>query len=297
MGFSAEILADSLAPSGHRLTTFEVTYPRCIHSKIMTHRLLSRNAASSRAIPVEKMIARVIDDPFIPIHWGKNQKGMQADQELTSEEKEKAFRTWLSARNEAVLHAGTLTAMGLHKQIVNRLLEPWMWITVIISATEWTNFFALRCHPDAEPHFQKIAWMMKSEYDASKPRTMKLGEAHLPLIHVEDYDLVELLARDLILKDQSSFSPVILKIIASALLEQVSVGRCARVSYLTHDGKRDLAADIELHDRLKSSNPGHWSPFEHVAHALDDDTRSGNFIGWKQYRKKFETEHVGGVRP
>jgi thymidylate synthase ThyX len=275
MAFAAKILADSLAPSGKRLTTFEVTYPRCIHSEIMTHRMLSKNAASSRAIPSEKLIARVMEDPFIPETWGKNQKGMQADVELTREEQARALDEWLTARNSAVGHARNLLALGLHKQIVNRIIEPFMWITIIVSATEWSNFFGLRVHPDAEPHFQKIARMMLVLYNESTPNKLDEGEWHVPLISNEDR--IDLGGID---------------------LAKVSVGRCARVSYLTHDGRRDFYEDIALHDRLMNANPGHWSPFEHVAQAgVDPNLRSGNFTGWRQYRKTFGHEHIGGRMP
>jgi thymidylate synthase ThyX len=280
MGYSARILADSLAPCGKRLTTFEITYPRMIHSELMTHRMLSRNSASSRAIPTAKMIEQVLRDPVLPIWWGKNQSGMQAKEELTGQELEWTKQEWLAARDKAVEEAIALNRLGLHKQIANRLLEPWMWITVIVSATEWDNFFHLRCHPDAQPEIQKIAYMMHGLYLANKPVDVPIDMWHLPLIRQEDYE--ELYVGK----------------ISMANLVRVSVGRCARVSYLTHDGKRDLIADIELCSRLSSS--GHWSPFEHVAQAVgetDVRLRYGNFIGWKQYRKTFEDEHYGGRMP
>lgn len=279
MAFSARILADSIAPSGRRLTTFEATYPRCIHSELMTHRMLSKNAASSRAIPSEKLIQRVLDDPFVPIEWGTNQKGMQSGAELTAGEQAAARSIWLRGRDEGVAKARTLLELGLHKQIVNRIIEPWMWITIIVSATEWSNFFGLRCHKDAEPHFQKIAGMMKTLYDASTPRQCQRGEWHLPLWGF-DGDGAE----------TYHFSPVDPESVA----RRVAVGRCARVSYLTHAGQRDLREDVALHDRLVNANPGHWSPFEHVARAEADSRRSGNFFGWTQYRKLFEAEHIGG---
>jgi thymidylate synthase ThyX len=309
MAFAAKILADSVGPSGKRLTTFEVQYPRCIHSEIMTHRMLSKNAASSRAIPSEKLIQRVMDDPFIPIHWGKNQKGMQAEVELTLEEQDSARFGWLAARDEAVGNAKSLLALGLHKQIVNRVIEPWMWITIIVSATEWSNFFGLRCHKDAEPHFQKIAGMMLALYTTSTPAVLKAGEYHLPLVFSEDMEAAKVITRDRLMNDRATKginiepgSPVF-EIILRRVLAEVSVGRCARVSYLTHDGRRDLREDIALFERLKNANPGHWSPFEHVGIAEGSmvstglQGRSGNFFGWRQFRKTFEQEHIGGPMP
>lgn len=260
----AKILADSVC-NGHRLTTFECTFPRVILAEFNTHRMISRNAASSRAIPVEKMIQRVIDDPFIP-DFRLNQKGMQAGELLDEFGAEQAVRDWLSARDKMVAVATNMHGLNIHKQYINRLLEPWMWATVIASATDWANFFHLRCDPAAEPSFQKLALIMRDQYESHEPRRLTRNEAHLPL--VGDIDEGWLISE----------------------VCQISVGRCARVSYLTHDGKRDPVADIELCKRLAES--GHWSPFEHAARAMDDDAYYGNFQGWKQFRKELDNENV-----
>lgn len=269
---SAKILLDSMSPSGCRLTTWELTYPRFIHSEFMTHRAISRNAASSRAIPIEKMIERVMTKPARPVWWGKNQSGMQAYEEVDEETQGAAILDWNAARNDAVKWARKLAALGLHKQIVNRVLEPWMHITVIATATDWENFFHLRCAEDAEPNFRALARQMRDLYRAGPlPSMSAVGEWHLPLTTPEDV--------------QACGSGDA----GAELLCKLSVGRCARVSYLTHDGKRDLQADFDLHDRLSTS--GHWSPFEHVAQAREDQAYSGNFRGWTQYRKMFPTEN------
>lgn len=276
MAFMAKILADSAHPyTPSRLTTMELTYPRIIHSEFMTHRQFSRNAASSRAIPIEKMLKRIQEDPFIPIVWGTNKPGMVAG--AAHEDSVRCEEVWLDARNEAVAHARTLNSMGIHKQTVNRIIEPWMWITVIATAVDhgWENFFKLRCAPDAEPHIQRIAYMARDVMDAATPKTLKMEEHHLPLI---GFPGDEALAR--------------------SELRPVSVARCARVSYLTHDGQRDIAADIGLFERLKNS--GHWSPFEHVAAPADfmyrnrwpQDRKVSNFgQEWVQYRKEFQDEY------
>jgi thymidylate synthase ThyX len=264
--FSAKILADSVSPHGFRLTTFELTFPRVILAEFNTHRMISRNAASSRAIPTEKLIQRVVDDPFIP-EFRANQKGMQAGDALDKDDSATATRAWLNARDEAVARAKQMHGWNIHKQYINRLLEPWMWCTVIASATDWANLFHLRCSPEAEPSFNRVATMARELYESSEPAQLGLAEYHLPLIFEED-------RRELGLHD----------------LVKVSVGRCARVSYLTHDGKRDHAADIELHDRLAKS--GHWSPFEHQASAMNCSAYIGNFKGWHQYRKLFDSENV-----
>lgn len=251
----------------------EVTLPRIVLAELNTHRMFSRNSASSRAIPVEKMLKRVEEDPFIPVFWGKNQSGMQASQELSdvidvdgTSPRERALNEWLKARDNAVISVRRLQLpdIDLHKQIANRILEPWLYHTVIISSTEWDNWDALRMHKDAQPEIRKSAVMMKEIRDASKPVKLKDDQWHLPL--VTDYDkLVE-----------TGFT--------SEDICLISVGRCARVSYLTHDGRRDPKADIDL--AVKLQNSGHMSPFEHVA-------RPATMIDWRD--KLLRTSGVSGV--
>jgi thymidylate synthase ThyX len=272
MAFSARVLLDSRAPSGARLTTLEVRYPRFIHSEMMTHRAFSRNAASSRAIPIKKMIAAVREEPALPVYWGRNQTGMSAREAIAPEVETQARAEWHAALDDALRHAERLAAkdIDLDKQLVNRLLEPFAWITVIVTATEWSNFFTQRCHPDAQPEIKHIADMMLAAYRASTPAAVALGRWHLPLIQDDERELPD---------DE---------------LCKLSVARCARVSYLTHDGKRDRAKDLELFDRLVDGGAnGHWSPFEHVATpAADAAAHSANFIGWQQFRKRFPQEHA-----
>lgn len=269
MAYSTNVLADSVNESGGRLTTLEVTFPRMVLAEFNTHRILSRNSASSRAIPVKKQLQRVKDDPFIPVHWGANQAGMQADAELSEADKNRALAEWLTARDSAVGHAERLLDIGLHKQIVNRILEPYMWHTVIVSGTEWRNFFALRANPQAQPEIRIAAELMQAAMSDSEPKLLGDNEWHLPLVQEDEQEW----ARENV-----------------DLAIKVSVGRCARVSYLTHDGVRSFDKDIELHDRLISS--GHMSPAEHVATPgwKGDPEWSGNFYGWMQYRKSIRNE-------
>lgn len=262
MAYACRIELDSISTSGDRLTTFVVTYPRFVHSEMLTHRMFSRNSSSSRAIPTEKLIEQVMTDPVMPVWWGKNQAGMQAREELEGDARVDAETEWLHARNSALHRALALQKIGVHKQIANRILEPWMWITVIISATTYDNFFKLRCHPDAQPELRHIAEMMKTAYEQNVPTKIIEFGWHLPFLNVEDGRLK----------------------INDAI--KLSVARCARVSYLTHDGKRDIEADLKLYDRLAES--GHWSPFEHVAQALYSSIPVGNFQGWEQYRHKIQ---------
>jgi thymidylate synthase ThyX len=272
MAFSARVLLDSRSPSGARLTTLEVRYPRFIHSEMMTHRVFSRNAASSRAIPIKKMIAAAREDPALPVYWGRNQTGMSAREAVAPDVEARAREEWHAALADALRHAERLAAqdIDLHKQLVNRLLEPFAWITVIITATEWANFFTQRCHPDAQPEIKHIAEMMLAEYRASAPQPVALGRWHLPLIQDDERSLPD------------------------EFLCKLSVARCARVSYLTHDGKRDHDKDIELYERLLGGGAnGHWSPFEPVATPAPDAAQhSANFTGWEQYRKRFPEEHA-----
>src|SRR5215469_16907494 len=182
MGYSARVLLDSRSPAGVRLVTLEVTFPRFVLSEFNTHRVLSRNSASSRAIPTSKLIERVESDPVLPLAWGRNQKGMSASDVLTDEEEEDAKRIWLSARDAAVEHARKLMELKVHKQELNRVLEPFLWHTVIVTATEWDNFFTLRCAPNAQPEIRAAALKMREAMEGSKPSPVPYGEWHLPLV-------------------------------------------------------------------------------------------------------------------
>jgi thymidylate synthase ThyX len=294
MAFSVNIIADSVSQAGKRLTTLTATYPRFVHAEVMTHRDRERNAASSRAIPWRKMKDMILTEPVIPIRWGAEQKGMQAGDEIPQRMQELAEYLWLQARDWSVYYADLIHNIGktyadrypahaqpgdedirIHKSLPNRLTEPWMWITVVMTATEWENFYRLRCHPDAEIHFQKIANMIRDARAASTPVVLKDGEWHLPFIQDDE-------------KADSNLDIEVLK--------QASVARSARVSYLTHEGVRSIAKDLDTFERLANgSGFGHWSPHGHVACAMEDeDFRSGPFVGWRQFRKDFINENVPG---
>lgn len=261
-GFGARVLTDSVSPAGVRLTTLEVCFPRFVLSEFNTHRAFSRNSASSRAVPTNKMIERVLESPAMPVEWGVNKPGMSASEALAPDRSEEARARWLRARDSAVEHVRELQKFNVHKQIVNRLLEPFMWHTVIVSATEWDNFFALRCAPSAQPEIRVAAEHMREALDASRPSPVLPGQWHVPLILEDERDV-----------------PI-------EQLRKISAARCARVSYLTHDGKRDLQKDVELCERLLAER--HLSPFEHVATPCDDAAFHGNFRGWMQMRAAIE---------
>lgn len=261
----AEIIADSISPGGSRVTTFVLTYPRFIHSEVMTHRVFSRNAASSRAIPIDKIIEQVRTNPAMPIRWGKNGKGMQDHGRFEDETDIMACElNWRAAAIRAVESAIVLRDAGLHKQIVNRVLEPFVWMTTLVTATEWENFYSLRLHKDAQPEFQHLAHLMLKEYLAHSPQVKDWGEWHIPFGDKmpEDADLATQL--------------------------KIATARAARISYLTFDRNHSVDKDIELHDALASS--GHWSPFEHACRATRA-ARAGNFQRWEQYRHTFDGEN------
>lgn len=272
----ARVVADSVSRAGVRLTTMELRYPRFIHSELMTHRVFSRNAASSRAIPVARMLAQVTDDPALPVHWGADRPGMQAREELDGPARASALSCWLAARDQAVERVRELLALGLHKQVANRLLEPWQWIVTLVTATDWDNFYALRDHPDAQPEMQGLAAAMLAAHNGSVPAVVELGGWHLPYVaQANELDARAVYAAHQAFPDRT----------AMACGLACSVARCARVSILRHDGQApDPEADVRLHDRLLAA--GHMSPFEHQATPQNPPLeRSGNLLGWNQYRK------------
>lgn len=279
---AAKIIADSQDVEGStRLTTFELTYPRFIHSEFMTHRCFSRNAASSRAIPVEKMYASVQSEPAKPIRWGKNQKGMQDGGELDKATAAVADQVWLYARERAAGFACELSSMGVHKQIANRLIEPFSHITVIATSEMQglMNLFNQRLHPAAMPEFQELARRMAEAWVESKPRV---------LIEKPRYSGFDNL--DWHIPYDRPDSPWTIQDRLAA-----SSGKCARVSYLTREEKT-FAEDVDLSNRLIRS--GHWSPFEHCAALLSDGLGGSNFgPNWLQYRHTFKEQCVkwGGV--
>lgn len=256
----AKVVGDSIAHTGKRITTLQLKYPRFIHSEFMTHRQFSRNASSSRAIPIAKMIEQVRNDPAMPVEWGSNKPGMQAGEQV--EHLDRVKLSWRMAAHEAANRAEILERFGLHKQIVNRVLEPFQWMHTIVTATEWANFFSLRDHADAQPEIAVLARSVRAAMQLSTPQERSV---HLPYISPEEFLMY----------------PVEGALMASA-------ARCARVSYLNHDGTApNWMRDLDLAAKLLNSR--HMSPFEHQARAAETATTpSGNFLGWHQHRKWIE---------
>lgn len=272
MSYHAEIVADSINPWGERLTTFSVRYPRYIHSEVMTHRQFSRNASSSRAIPVERFVAWVQEDPAMPLEYRQNQRGMQGGTFMSPEDQAACEADILALRDHSIEVVKRLSERGLHKQNANRYLEPWHHISVLISATNFANFFSLRIHPDAQPEVRETALHMLQAYRASSPKPLVRGEWHLPYVGRNPMDTL----------------------LSTENQRKVSVARCARVSYNNHDGSApDPIRDVTLHDDLVGKAPLHASPAEHQAVVSQETGDGGNFGGhWKQYRKTLPQEVV-----
>lgn len=256
----ARIVADSVNKNGNRITTFELEYHRFIHSELMTHRLFSRNAMSSRAVPVSKMIEQVRNNPATPIHWGKNQAGMQADNVLMDKSLDNAKRQWRQSAIYAASQAEVMSNIGAHKQIVNRLLEPFQMMKTVLTATEFDNFFWLRCDPDAQPEIQELANCMFEAMNQSQPEVLESEQWHTPYVeHVfkggkfETYCLTD--------EDDN-----IIKLLTEEEAKAISASCCAQVSYRTLNNTYEKAMDI--YSKLASGRKVHASPFENVAKAM-----------------------------
>lgn len=268
MSFWATVVADSVRTDGKRLTTLQLRYPRFIHSEFMTHRVFSRNASSSRAIPVSKILAGLEADPVVPIDFGRNGKGMQAHGSLDEDTQAKAREIWLEGMRHAVETARKLAELGVHKQHANRVTEPYSWINVVVTSTKFQNFYELRDSRHAQPEIVKLAQDIRKAIAASRPRTLGEGDWHLPYVTSEE-----------------------IKSLPSGHCLKASVARCARVSYALHDGTAtDLSKDSALYDDLFYQR--HFSPFEHQATPdLWFRGMGGNLgSGWTQYRKTLPNE-------
>lgn len=294
MTIKATVIQDS-THMGKRITTFELEYPRFIHAELMTHRQFSRNAASSRAIPIEKMISHVVENPAAPIHWGANQPGMQAKQELGELAKFNAKTIWQLAVDSAISWAKELSSTGAHKQIANRITEPFQTMKTIVTATEWDNWFWLREHPDAQPEIHELARCMREAMESSTPLTLNPGEWHVPYVERHRWDTV---------------GPVYYAIsgvqVTLEEAQMISASCCAQVSYRKTDDSLEKARMV--YSRLVDSEPVHASPVEHQATPMDSPRTylgdsheawetgvthldrkghfwSGNFKGWIQFRQ------------
>lgn len=275
---SVKIVADSISPSGIRIITFELEYPRIIHSELMTHRLLSRNAMSSRAIPIKKMIEQVQQNPAMPVRFGKNQPGMQDAGEHSAQlgDGYSAEEWWKLAGLSAARFAAEFADAGYHKQIANRLLEPYQRMKTVVTATDWNNFFWLRVDPDADPTIYELAKAMKEASDNSIPDPLEPGQWHTPYVdHVygfEDIDDKECAVFEGYCVLDEENKPVMLTL-EEALA--VSASCCAQVSYRVLNTSKEKALDI--YGKLVSGNKVHASPFEHQATPMISEYSSSGY--------------------
>lgn len=277
--FDVKVIADSVSKeSGKRLVTLQMLYPRFIHSEFLTHRMFSRNSSSSRAIDVERMLKDVSDNPAIPVSFAREKSGMQGGEEITGEDRTLSELIWKEAAKSACSYAEVLMKIGVHKQVTNRLLEPFQHMRTILTATEFDNFFKLRIDDAADPNIRTLAELMRDAIGGSEPVVRSGREPedsinwHLP--YVTDSE-----------REETRDNPLFLCALSSA--------RCARVSYNNHDGTAPSPEkDTRLHNRLLTN--GHLSPHEHQGVPIVDGSRVNNLIGWIPYRAFVET---GMIKP
>lgn len=267
---TANVVQDSYS-NGVRITTLELEYPRFIHAEVLTHRQLSRNSASSRAVPVDDMLALVHANPAEPVWWGKTQSGMQAWEEIDDPSVAEAY--WNAARYSALDYAETLKDLNLHKQIVNRITEPFQMIRVVVTATEFSNFFELRDHEDAQPEIRALAKAMGRAMQESKPMKLLPGDWHVPYVTRTQDAAGQVFYGDEVVLDR-----------ASAKL--VSASCCAQVSYRRADKSLEKAERIA--QRLLQARPWHASPFEHQATPM----RGGSFLDIQQGVTHMDTHNT-----
>lgn len=269
--YAAEVLADSVSLDDVRLTTLWVTFPRFILAEVNTHRMLSRNSNSSRAIPPERQVDKVRTNPFVPETFNRRVKGMGVGDPLARKDAAVARSTWLSAAEFACDHAQRLLELDCDKSRINRLLEPFLWHSAVISATEWANFFALRDHPAAQPEFQIVAALMREAMAASEPEPLPYDHWHLPA--VSDFERIE--------GHETDWDR----------LKLVSAGRLARWSSYDKTDHDDADAAVARAESLIANF--HMSPTEHQARPARAraDVFYGNFRGWVQFRKEIPNEH------
>lgn len=263
---TATVICDTVC-DGVRLVSVECVYPRIIHAEVLRHRVFSNSVSSSRATPVATLVK---DCTYTPRYWTLNQPGMVGKEGATEDQIAFAVLQWNSARAEAIVRAQELARHGFHKQHVNRLLEPFSFVRHLITATEWENFFALRLAPDADPVIQDLARAFAS---AMAGITVNESSIHVPYVTPEEIDAL-----------------------GYDLAQRVSAARCARVSYMKHDGRKPtVEEDLALFERLAKSK--HWSPMEHTATFVDADVRFANFQGWRSLRYEMDpltnTAHAG----
>jgi hypothetical protein len=298
---SATVICDSVNANGIRMTTLELEYPRFILAELNTHRMLSKNSASSRAIPAQRMRELIKEQPATPTSWGRNRSGMSANTELDEATATSCRNIWQAALATQCAYHSQLEYNQLHKQIANRLLEPWQMVKSVVSGTEWANLLYLRDHADAQPEFAELAQCIRSCLNTSSAQLLLPGEWHLPYVdtHRGVDNTLQYCSND--------------EIVPLETARMISASCCAQVSYRRTDTGIDKAQQIFY--KLIESDPPHCSPVEHQATPLhtphgrgiynENHTHwqagvthmdakcqlwSGNLRGWVQFRKLLPRE-------
>lgn len=290
MGISAEVIQYSkCALTGKEIVTFELVYPRMVHAEFLTHRMFSRNAASSRAIPIAKVIEMVRTAPAMPSHWGRNQPGMQAREELTGFERDAVQELWIDAAFSAADIAEQMDALGAHKQVANRIMEPFQWMKVVLTYTEGANWYWLRDHVDADPTIAELARKMWTAISDKTPFEIHPGEWHVPYVNrVRTAGGLKYLTEIYVSDDNFESQWLTLD---QALA--VSSSCCAQVSYRTLD--LSLSKAEMIYGRLVESEPVHASPFEHQATPMviyNPSNMKNEFKDWVNIIEGFEQKGV-----
>lgn len=306
-GFKVKVLADSISPDKVRLATIAYQAPRVVLAELNTHRALSRNAESSRAIPFEKKLSQILSNPYIPDDLPDGElmgesKGMQASAPLSAKDKSWGQDEYRAASDAAVHHAKRMSEHSFHKQDVNRLLEPFAYTRGVVSSTELANFFALRCDWRAYPPFRFLARCVWVALSRSVPTPVNWGQWHLPFI--SDADRTEAATRANAMNAAKVSIPSGFAAWADCLLARWSAARCARVSYYEF-GRREpnWEKDSETYDKLAGSFPIHASPLEHPAYcgspgSLQRGFPLSNFRApWVQLRKFVVGENIREFSP
>lgn len=308
MPISAKVICDSIGEHSPRLTTLLTRYPKFIHAEHMRHRTGSYCVSSSRAVPVSKNLEEVRSDELraSPVFWGAEQKGMQSGAEVEGRNRDYAKNLWRSAALEAAEFATDLVDLGVHKSIVNRVLEPFLHVNVLVTCAEpgLLNFFGLRLDKAAQPEIRTLAAIMWAVWNESTPKLLKSGKWHLPFIDDETRNGIMIYNRYLGRDNSEEFDEAGIIQVS----KEVSAARCARLSYTSFEtGKRStIEEDLRLHKRLLGAQPIHASPAEHQAtpdqwvQTWFDNYGSGwkqpelhgNLPGWVQYRKTILGEAI-----
>lgn len=286
MKIGVKVVLDSINTKKDRITTMVCRMPRFILAEFLTHRLFSRNSASSRAIPSRIMLKKVKETPFVPIAWQKTHKGMQGKEYIEGTKERIVVTIWKLVSRVAVFTANLLEKIGVTKQLTNRLLEPFLFHDVLVTFTDFSNFEKQRFHKDAEIHIYELARCMKIALELSKPTLLQQGEWHLPFTTDLDnsYTLLDKI--------------------------KISTSRCARSSYGNFEGNTDARKDVKLHNDLVMSEPKHLSPTEHQGQAMGDNNYDKygvlnddimtygickNFKGFIQYRDYVEKGNINKI--